>query len=118
MGAVVADCFKVKRAVVVESDNGGDCVRGHDWWCDGYGLSGEAVIIGAEQSISNGRRRRNRKMWGVSVFIQLTDTAYSSQLDMAYRSPDISTKTYSSYLKSLLSFLLYLRILPEANLDV
>ncbi|GJZ75117.1 hypothetical protein Tco_0639582 [Tanacetum coccineum] len=51
MGAVVAGCFKVKRAVVVESDNGGDCVRGHDWWCDGYGLSGEAVIIGAEQSI-------------------------------------------------------------------
>ncbi|GJY97523.1 hypothetical protein Tco_0514433 [Tanacetum coccineum] len=51
MGAVVVVCFKVKRAVVVESDNGGDCVRGHDWWCDGYGLSGEAVIIGAEQSI-------------------------------------------------------------------
>ncbi|GKA11676.1 hypothetical protein Tco_0691222 [Tanacetum coccineum] len=51
IGAVVADCFKVKRVVVVESDNSGDCVRGHDWWCDGYGLSGEAVIIGAEQSI-------------------------------------------------------------------
>ncbi|GJV22562.1 reverse transcriptase domain-containing protein, partial [Tanacetum coccineum] len=38
-------------SVVVESDNGGDCVCGHDWWCDGYGLFSEAMIIGAEQSI-------------------------------------------------------------------
>ncbi|GJR40986.1 hypothetical protein Tco_1216670 [Tanacetum coccineum] len=36
---------------VFESNNDGDCVRGHDWWCDGYGLVGEAVIIGADQSI-------------------------------------------------------------------
>ncbi|GJZ37280.1 hypothetical protein Tco_0583471 [Tanacetum coccineum] len=44
----------------------------------------------------------------IAYLIQQTDTVYSDKLNTAYRSPDITAETDSSYLISVLDFLYYL----------